>query len=506
MADVNKLPKLGPPYLAPPSPEIADSSVDELWEALGEAFSVPDNQKQKEEEAAEVEAVNQFTLKKLQEPSFFKKLMPPVMITNEELDAVVEEDPPVKSGFLDSPNGPEECVLEVFDPLKMDEEAKQKFKQYLDAQEEQDKAGVLLVGKHYPVMNTEGSTLGWANLPVVEPADGMAELLEKVNKLPKQKQAEFHYKVQEFMQKSTSMEHINSYFQKWLDAQKVPTPAKSEGTTHYYPSGKSYHYPVGKPKKTDTKMTSFYNEQLGVPYELKSDDILLDPIGGKNVSNMTDQQKLNKTLVDSFPTKFPKLLPMGGKNFKEKEARPDSVTPDEVLPKEGGERLYKVTIREDGSSEYEEMGNQSIDVREIEKQCGGKATALPPQDYEADLVFEAVRSVVGQMLDKNQDLMFKKVSDVLAETIVEERKDWQNKIQDVKRITSKEATELRNQMLEMQKAVFDMKKRCDELADQLETSSKEVVKLRTENRQLRVSGGLARSPRKVKVDNAPSDK
>ena len=64
--------------------------IREMTDALFEQLDTPGMQKQA------IDAVNDFTRTKMREDGFYRKIMPPLTIGNDDLDRQVDTDKPVK--------------------------------------------------------------------------------------------------------------------------------------------------------------------------------------------------------------------------------------------------------------------------------------------------------------------------------------------------------------------------------------------------------------------------
>lgn len=144
-------------------------------------------------------------------------------------------------------------------------------------------------------------------------------------------------------------------------------------------------------------------------------------------------------------------------------------------------------------------------TRKIEKETGGMAQLLAPRQYDADLVFEAVRQVVTKIQEAGNEKLLRKVSDTIAEVIAAERAQWKQAYNAVTSDYHQFRTETMQWSKEQAVCMAELSMKVEELVGTMQLIKAENAKLKTENSKLRIKGGLNRLPRKVKVDNDPSE-
>lgn len=124
---------------------------------------------------------------------------------------------------------------------------------------------------------------------------------------------------------------------------------------------------------------------------------------------------------------------------------------------------------------------------------------LAPQEYDAQLVFEVVRQVIQEKIEDSSTHTLKKVSDTIAEVIVEERKAWKQAYNAVTSDYHRFKVEAENWSKKFAVEMAELSVQVNDLNNQLVAAKAEVKRLETENSKLRIKGTLGKSPRKVKV-------
>jgi chromosome segregation ATPase len=124
---------------------------------------------------------------------------------------------------------------------------------------------------------------------------------------------------------------------------------------------------------------------------------------------------------------------------------------------------------------------------------------LAPQEYDAQLVFEVVRQVIQEKIEDSSTHTLKKVSDTIAEVIVEERKAWKQAYNAVTSDYHRFKVEAGNWSKRFAVEMAELSAQVNDLNNQMVVAKAEVKRLETENNKLRIKGTLGKSPRKVKV-------
>jgi len=124
---------------------------------------------------------------------------------------------------------------------------------------------------------------------------------------------------------------------------------------------------------------------------------------------------------------------------------------------------------------------------------------LAPQEYDAQLVFEVVRQVIQEKIEDSSTHTLKKVSDTIAEVIVEERKAWKQAYNAVTSDYHRFKVEAGNWSKRFAVEMAELSAQVNDLNNQMVVAKAEVKRLETENSKLRIKGTLGKSPRKVKV-------
>jgi hypothetical protein len=150
--------------------------------------------------------------------------------------------------------------------------------------------------------------------------------------------------------------------------------------------------------------------------------------------------------------------------------------------------------------ELESVTQGNSRARQFESVNGTEAYLLAPKQYDAELVFETVQQVVGRIIDERSNADLRKVADIVAEALVEERKAWKQAL--LKLTTDYCRFQLQTEQRSNSLAAQVAKLRSDmhDLTKQLVAAKAEVNRLEAENKKLIVKGTLNKSPRKLKVD------
>lgn len=216
-----------------------------------------------------------------------------------------------------------------------------------------------------------------------------------------------------------------------------------------------------------------------------------------------EQSKLQKKILDSLPSEFPELPPLVG-TPKDKPSQVEELWNASTTGRTSSE---KPSVSNTGKPKHDikmlevrmdDEGN--ITTKAVEKESGGMAKLLAPQEYNADLVFETVRQVVQEIQDAREEQLLKKVSDVISDVVVAEREQWKRAYNAVTTEFHRFKTEAEGWSKEVAVKLGEMQVQMLDLSEQLAEAKQENARLERENSKLRVKGGLNRLPRKVITD------